>query len=526
MVKSFLNYSWCIILALVFHFLMFLTGYLQEDAFISFRVAFNLADYGVYSNNIDEVYSGATSLFYGHYLAFFRFLFKENTIQLIRVLNILYCIVASLLITETLIHNKIEFKKFQARIIFFVIAINPAILKISGSGMETSILLLFMSLLLYSIVKDLHLLSYISLFLLPFIRVDSTGFILIVIFLLSLFKYRLGIRYFFSFFLGMITYLILNKLLTNSYIPVTILAKSITLTKDPFSLSIFIDILYKIFFSESYFIGIYTKYFPKLLYIISSFVFFIAFFFTIKKFRIKLPSKLSIKNLEYFLHNLLKNNLVDLILIFSVILVPMAYATGRIVYPWYLWPFSVFSFALLIYFLVSYPKYLIYFSFILVTLSSVSILVQMNISNQDTGFRASIGEFVEKKSKSSDVILLEPAGIIPYFADCKVVDVVGLASKEIIGYHQIDKTKWWINYVTKEEPTFILDRGPVHIGTTVDGAMKLNKSELNWFNSKYDLIKVFTYKEYIRNSKSFLTPIYELGSSSDFYLYKLKKSYQ
>ncbi|MGB7836360.1 MAG: hypothetical protein WBL84_29590 [Xanthobacteraceae bacterium] len=52
---------WGLFLALVLvRVPYFLTHHIQEDAYIAFRTAFNLADHGVYSFNVDEHAPGAT----------------------------------------------------------------------------------------------------------------------------------------------------------------------------------------------------------------------------------------------------------------------------------------------------------------------------------------------------------------------------------------------------------------------------------------------------------------------------------
>ena len=144
----------------------------------------------------------------------------------------------------------------------------------------------------------------------------------------------------------------------------------------------------------------------------------------------------------------------------------------------------------------------------------------MNISKQDTGFRASIGDFINNISDQNQTILLEPAGIIPYYAKCKVVDVVGLTSSKIINYHISNKNDWWLTFIKEESPDFILDRGAVHNGLSIDGAKSLSNKELSWFLNNYVLVRSFVYDEYLNASHSIFTPFYRLGSSTNYYLYR------
>jgi hypothetical protein len=405
-----------------------------------------------------------------------------------------------------------------------VIAANPAILKISGSGMETSLLLFFMSLFIFSVTRNFRYLTYFSLFILPFIRVDSIAFSFIGIFFVIFYDLRLSIYLFLSLFSGVVSYLFLNKLITNSYLPVTIIAKKITLIKSDITFNIFSKIIWKTFFSESYFLGIYTRYLPMLFYGLSFFIFFGFVIFVSKKIFNDITFEFKDITFKNLLKAIIKRHFVNFVLLFSTIFIPISYAIGGVIYPWYLWPFSVFVYTFFVCNLIPYKKISNTLLFLTALFSCLGLMIQMNIAKQDTGFRASIGRYINSNSNKNQTILLEPAGVIPYYADCNVVDVVGLSSGRIIDFHKRDKHNWWLNYVMNDSPDYILDRGPIHEGISIDGKKKLSYSELIWFNSNYELLKEFIYKDYIDNTPSLFTPILKLGSSTNFYLYKKRKN--
>ena len=65
------------------------TGHLQEDAFIAFRTAFNLADHGVLGFNVGEHYAAATSLIYAYFCAAMRVLAGDRAVVCILICNAL-----------------------------------------------------------------------------------------------------------------------------------------------------------------------------------------------------------------------------------------------------------------------------------------------------------------------------------------------------------------------------------------------------------------------------------------------------
>ena len=65
------------------------TGHLQEDAFIAFRTAFNLADHGVLGFNVGEHYAAATSLIYAYFCAAMSVLAGDRAVVCILICNAL-----------------------------------------------------------------------------------------------------------------------------------------------------------------------------------------------------------------------------------------------------------------------------------------------------------------------------------------------------------------------------------------------------------------------------------------------------
>ena len=174
------------LLIFLFKILFFFTGYILEDSFIVFRSAFNYADYGIFSYNLDEQNTLVTSKIFGLICSFLRIVFKEYAILSIIAFNSIVSFFSSLIIILSLKklfenQNKIFFKN---DIFFLVILIflNPSISLIGITGLEFSILIFFISLVLFGIIKDSKKLLFFSFFI-PLIRIELIGFILILSFI-------------------------------------------------------------------------------------------------------------------------------------------------------------------------------------------------------------------------------------------------------------------------------------------------------------------------------------------------------
>jgi hypothetical protein len=74
-------------LILTFKISFFFSGFILEDSFIVFRSAFNYADFGKFSYNLDELNSATTSKIFGLICAFLRIIFQEYAILSIIAFN-------------------------------------------------------------------------------------------------------------------------------------------------------------------------------------------------------------------------------------------------------------------------------------------------------------------------------------------------------------------------------------------------------------------------------------------------------
>ena len=71
------SYFWLIVLTVILKIPLFFTNNIQEDSFITWRVAGNLLDYGTIGFNGDERISASTTHLYVVITAFFRIIFGD-----------------------------------------------------------------------------------------------------------------------------------------------------------------------------------------------------------------------------------------------------------------------------------------------------------------------------------------------------------------------------------------------------------------------------------------------------------------
>ena len=146
------------ILLIFFTKIIFLLNYyFVDDAYIIFRTAYNFGNFGEYSYNIGENFSGITSWLYGLWVSFNSLLFKDNFIFMVTVINTILSLLSSILIYRIFLDignynnnsNKLPF--------LLIIFLNPTICSVSTIGLETSFLIFFTSLFffVFTLVKTI-----------------------------------------------------------------------------------------------------------------------------------------------------------------------------------------------------------------------------------------------------------------------------------------------------------------------------------------------------------------------------------
>lgn len=174
---------YAVIVTVFFKLLFLLTNYIQEDAFITWRVAQNLMDYGVIGFNGPEKISASTTHLYVFVSYLFNVVFgKESFMVPLLIFNSVLFTLGSLFLSHLVLKNN------RHKAIFIVlIGILPPAIKVSILGMEYGILFfLEMALLYYGFYQGKKWALIIFPILILFTRIDTVIFLGIV-FLVDLF---------------------------------------------------------------------------------------------------------------------------------------------------------------------------------------------------------------------------------------------------------------------------------------------------------------------------------------------------
>ena len=521
---STLDFSLILFIIVLTKVLFFFTGFILEDSFIVFRSAFHLADYGVFSYNLDEVNPGTTSKIFGLICAFFRKIFDDYAIVSIILFNSFVSFLSSLLIfisIKNLFGAQILADRENLFFLIVFIFLNPSISLIGIVGLEFSILVFFMSMVLLGISKNYTLLLISSLFI-PLIRIEMIGFILILSFSYFYFlNFKNSFVVLISGFLGVFLNGFLNKKYDGTFFPGPAVSKWNTLSNEgAFTFERIINDVYFWFFSDdrSFFLGVYSKFIPKIIYIAFALIIIFLVFY-------------NLRFLFFNKFNLIKtNNKIYLLTVStSVILLPLSYVVGGHVWEWYLYPYSFLSYVLLTIFLINIKKikrYRIALMSIVIFITLFQFAVLKNIGFQENSYRSVVGKdiYLMSEDKLNDTLFLEPSGYIPYYAKIKTYDTVGLSSPEIHRYRKMYKNKrWWLDFIEEIKPTFLLDRSDIYGGYSHDGEYSLTPSEVKWFKENYIQVKEYKYHDYVKKYSGSLESYYKLGNHAPYFLYKQKK---
>jgi hypothetical protein len=485
----------------------YLTKHIQEDAYIFFRTAKSLVETGVYGFNLGEKVSSATSHLYVFYLSLLRLSFKDVFINIALVLNTILFLIGLYLVINRLLTNH-----NQVLILWGLVGALPIALLISYSGMETSLLIFVIGFIVYFLSStNYRYIAYFGLFILPWIRPDALIYgIFLILYGMTLDTKNL-IPSSISLGIGLLSLLFFNLLYFGALINQTIIAKS-SAYHPGYTVQEILHRIVDIFWSSNaggVFSPLTTKYFDSV-----GRIFFLIFLIVFCVYLYKNRGK------KYF-------GFICLCFGLSFV-IPAIYASGGVVFPWYLWPSTLFAFLIISAFFIEYINQLesksrwLGFGMVIITtilLSFIQWTISFNWGLQERYYRGGIGEYINSVSNKEDKILLEPAGYIPYFADRYTYDEIGLVTPLVTAYRERFKGRWWVNFLIDYRPDFLVERSPILQYLTLDG-YKLNDGEVRWFNGHYVLLNQFHYdpNRYVTNN--ILLAILAFGTASDYYLYK------
>lgn len=472
--------------------LFLLTHHIQEDAFITWRVAQNLLDYGVIGFNGETKISASTTHLYVFVSYVFNLIFgKENFIYPLLIFNSLLFTIGSYFLSKLILENPVH----QA-IFIFLFGILPPSIKISILGMEYGILFFLEMALLYFGFKQNKIWAQILFpILILFTRIDTVIFLGIVFLVDIIWNKKIRWFYILGGMLGVAVLMSFNWFYFGELVNNTIVAKSVTYAKN-MSLAL----------QWKYFLMNYGNFWGmlKLPGDFNPFTILVLFFELLAFLYI--VSKRESKNL-----------FIWIIFLFGWTK-QLIFISQRSYFDWYYWVPQILLFAVILVFVLEQKTYKFWWIslliiFYILPMAAFQTIHSIATGNGEWNYRRSIGLFLKDYEKDKNqYILLEPAGYIPYFSGLKAIDEVGLVDKEIQTEIKKDKANYWKNTVEKRKPKYLLV--PKDLFEGKDGS---------FYQENYQLLKEFRIKNHLNSDNKILEKIYRLKpSGTDYNLYERK----
>ncbi|WP_312078428.1 hypothetical protein [Chryseobacterium sp.] len=481
-------------LALIVKIFFILTHHIQEDAFITWRVAQNLLDYGVIGFSGETKISASTTHLYVFVSYFFNLIFgKENFIEPLLIFNSVLFSIGSVLLSHLL------FKNNKHKAVFIVLfGLLPPSIKISILGMEYGILFfLETASLYYGFKKEKKWAFFLLPTLIMFTRIDTIIFLGITFIIDLIWNRKIRWTYIFGGILGLAVSLSFNWFYFGELVNNTIAAKKLRYDGN-FNLKQNWD-----YFNFNYgnFWGMIKLpgNFNPLTILVAIFE-LVCFIFLVRQQK-------------------RRNFFVWIIFIFAWAK-QIIFLSQKSLFDWYYWVPQLLLFVpVLIFILEIKEKRNIWLSlfivFYILPMLAFQTVHSIATGNGEWNYRRHIGLFLDVYEKDKKQwILLEPAGYIPYFSGLKTIDEVGLVDKKIQTEIIKDKENYLVNTVKNRKPKYLLSYKNLFI-----------EKDSSYYRQNYKLLKEFRINEHLKSKSLVLEKIYRLKpSGTDYNLYeKMKK---
>jgi len=484
---------------------MLFTGNIQEDSFITWRVAKNLVRYGVIGFNPAEKISASTTHLYMFTSAGFYYLFGDHFIlPLLLFSSILFSI-------GTYWLAKIFFAENRRYYFPFILLINliPPALTASLLGMEYGILFfLYAGLLYFGFYKNYKWAYIIFPILLLWTRIDTVIFLGIFFLGNAVFKKRMPWLVLLGGVVGLISVISFNYWYFNELVNHTITAKKIAyknLMQD--------NSLQFLLYQWAYYGGLIKKYslFTFIVFLIMLAAAGYSIFWLVKRNNL-LTSKAKAILLTVVCFGLAK------ITVFAML---------RAYFDWYYWLPRVFLLLPIILFFLLAGTYRMRTRMLVLFPLFAGLFMFQWVQSYTIGYmeerqRFQIAADIERLGAGPEQsILLEPAGIIPFYTELYTYDEVGLVQKEITAEMLKDENYWWSNSVQRFKPTYLLT---IAAKPAVGGKPYiLKEKEGTYFSEQYELVKTYPISRIHENAPALLRFIYKLRPiGKDYFLYQRK----
>ncbi|WP_051190364.1 hypothetical protein [Kaistella palustris] len=491
-----------ILLAVIIKVPLFFTRHIQEDSFITWRVARNLLDFGVIGFNGEERISASTTHLYVLVSAFFQFIFGGNFIYPLLIFSgILFAV-------GTFWLAKIFFENDDLKRGFFVLFLNatPPALTASFLGMEYGLLFfLYCGLIYLGLQKGKKWAYFLFPVLMLWTRIDSVVFLGIIFLADIVLRKRLNTSFIFGGLVGLASVILFNYFYFGEFVNHTITAKKLAYrnllqnSSPEFYL-----------FQWAYYGGLIKK------YSVFTFILWLAFlgflgWIIFKVVRDKNTASTRAK-----------------IILISVVVFALAkisvFAFLKAYFDWYYWLPRTFLFVAVLFYLLDYVRLRLRILLLLMIIGSLGLYASQLLQSYAIGYM----EHGQRMQVAKDIlavsggkggsVLLEPAGIIPFYTRLYTYDEVGLVNKKITAEMLADENYWWSNSVRKFQPTYILTVG-AQAGNP-DTFYRMQRNDEQNFLKDYKLLRKYRISKIYEEAPEMLRWIYKIRPiGKDYYLY-------
>jgi hypothetical protein len=198
-------------------------------------------------------------------------------------------------------------------------------------------------------------------------------------------------------------------------------------------------------------------------------------------------------------------------------------------FDWYYWLPRVFLFVVTIYYFLKIStlrRSTVYIGLILFFsgLFAFQWVQSYTIGYMEERQRFTIAEEISKYNVGiSQSILLEPAGIIPFYTGLYTYDEVGLVNKKITDEMQKDPQFWWSNSVQRFQPDYILTIAKK--AGEIGSSYFMKAEDLKKFNQNYELVNTYPISRIHNGAPKILQFVYHIRPiGKDYFLYKKRSN--
>jgi hypothetical protein len=410
-------------------------GYLnfrQDDAYIFYTYAKNIAEGNGYVYNLGERINATTSPLYTLLLAALYIVTKNFSIDIFPLLGNLIgvtSLAAIILSVKNIWKNSDEFKFFP-----LILLANP-LLKF-GFGMETFLNLALITLSVLMFTKKKYEFAFLFAGLSVLARLDSVLFAGILLFFYIIKNKNLfPIKLIMILILTVAPWFIFSFFYFDSFLPTTIAVK---LSQEKFQMH-----GAGLIFLKGFFNALPGTLFSAIILVIG---FFVSTFYLIKRKSVLL----------------LNEGILIIFFYFGILFFIYAFILNTPPYQWYYTPFAIPLSILFTYFLsdIINKKSINYFT--ITCLFMIATILPLKTISQ--GFNPKYSNYTEaiewlNKNVSNNTILgVDEIGIMGYYyKKGKIVDALGLVNPEVVP-HLNQKDFGW--YISKYQPDFIINDYP------------------------------------------------------------------